>query len=218
MGALRDEMIMAMRMKDFSPSTIKNYVWQAESFVRMFRKSPRELGQAEIQKYLEHLRNRNVSSSLIVVAYSALKFLYVEVLRSQWQGDFFHRPRLHKRLPEVLSVNEVKKIFDAVRTFKHRIVLMVCYSSGLRISEAIHLKVKDIDSQRMQIRVEQGKGKKDRYTILSRSLCEELRKHWRLVRPTEWLFPNANNDKPISKDVIQHAFRIAKKKPALQNL
>jgi site-specific recombinase XerD len=218
MGALRDEMIMAMRMKNFSESTVKNYLWQAESFVRLFRKSPREMGAPEIKKYLEHLRNRNVSSSLIVVAYSALKFLYVETLHREWHAEFYHRPKLEKRLPSVLSRDELKRLFGAVGNPKYRAVLMVCYSAGLRVGEATRLKVKDIDSQRMQIRVEQGKGKKDRYAVLSDSLCNELRSYWRMHRPADWLFPGMRRGKPISKDAVQHEFRLAKKKPTSQNL
>lgn len=217
MGALRDEMIMAMRMKNFSPSTVKNYVWQAESFVRMFGKSPREMGAPEVKKYLEHLCNRGVSSSMIVIAYSALKFLYVETLRREWHAEFYHRPKLEKRLPSVLSMDELQRLFSAVSNPKYRAVLMVCYSAGLRVGEATQLKVKDIDSQRMQIRVEQGKGRKDRYTVLSQSLRDELRSYWSIDRPQNWLFPGLKRGESISKSAVQHAFRLAKKKPVSQN-
>jgi len=213
MGAIREEMLMAMRMKNFSTNTIKSYMRHAESFVRMFWKSPLEMGSPEIKKYLEHLVNRNLSPSMIIIAYSALKFLYVETLHREWNGDFYRRPKREKRLPVVLSMDELKRLFSAVSNPKYRAVFLSCYSAGLRVGEATRLKVKDIDSQRMQIRVEQGKGKKDRYTILSQSLLTELRNYWKTYRPHDWLFPGHRSGKPICVCAVQCKFRLAKKKP-----
>jgi integrase/recombinase XerD len=113
----------------------------------------------------------------------------------------------------VLSHSEVKAIFDVIANLKHRVIIMTTYSGGLRVSEVAHLRVCDIDSKRMQIRVDQGKGKKDRYTLLSPALLEHLRTYWRYYHPTTWLFPGSHNDKPIDITTIQKVFKLAKKKP-----
>lgn len=112
----------------------------------------------------------------------------------------------------VLSLCEVKAIFDVIANLKHRVILMTTYSGGFRVSEVAHLRVTDIDSKRMQIRVEQGKGKKDRYTLLSPALLEHLRTYWRYYHPTTWLFPGNRNDKPVGITTIQKVFKNAKKK------
>lgn len=213
MGEVRERMEMAMRMKNFSTRTIESYVCQAKAFVRHHGKSPTEMGEAEVQEYLESLVKRHASVSLVRIAYSALKFLYVETLHREWRAEQFLLPRREKRLPEVLSGEEVKRIFDAVGNERNRMILMTCYSAGLRIGEAVHLRVSDIDSQRMQIRVEQGKGKKDRYTTLSKGLLGQLRGYWKIYRPQVWLFTrDITIAKPVSVDSVQRAFMRAKKK------
>jgi integrase/recombinase XerD len=218
MGQLRERMEMAMRMRNFSSRTIECYVWQAKAFVRKYGKSPAEMGEEEVRGYLQWLVERKVSWSMIRIAYSALKFLYVDTLGREWKLGRFLHPKGEKRLPVVLSVQEVKRLFDAVEKRKQRMVLMTCYSSGVRVGEAVHLKVKDIDSQRMQLRVDQGKGKKDRYTLLSPGLCEQLREYWKTCRPQVWLFPGEKSpDRPLTVDSVQRAFREAKKKRGLQN-
>jgi site-specific recombinase XerD len=206
-------MVMAMRMRNFSEKTIKSYLCYARGFIRMFGKSPMEMGEEEVQKYLEKLVERQKSWSMIRIAYSALKVLYVDTLHQEWKVQKLPRPKREKRLPVILSVEEVKRLFDAVKNLKHRTVLMTCYSAGLRVSEAVHLKLIDIDSQRMQIRVEQGKGKKDRYTLLSKSMLDQLRLYWCVYRSQQWLFCGYNPDKPLSIRTVQYVFTVAKKKP-----
>lgn len=218
MGKIRDQMMMAMQMRNFSAKTIKSYLWQVKTYVQMFGKSPAEMGQEEVKRYLYSLVERKASSSTLRVAYSALKFLYKDTLQHEWKAEKLPRPKREKRLPVVLSGEEVKRIFDAVENLKHRMVLMSCYSAGLRISEAVHLKVTDIDSQRMQIRVEQGKGKKDRYTLLAATMLEQLRAYWKLYRPQEWLFAGRNPGKALSQSSVQRSFVRAKKKLELPSL
>lgn len=212
MGELRERMEMAMQMRNFSAKTIKNYLWQVKSFVRMYGKSPAEMGAEEVEKYLYGLVKRKASWSQVRIAYSALKFLYKDTLQREWKVQKFQRVKREKRLPVVLSGEEIKKLFEAVKNLKHRMVLMSCYSAGLRISEAVHLKVSDIDSQRMQIRVEQGKGKKDRYTLLSTTLLDELRRYWKLYHPQEWLFTGRMPDQALTVTGVQRTFVKAKKK------
>ena len=218
MGEIRDQMVMAMQLRNFSAKTIKNYLWQVKSFVRMFRKSPAEMGEEEIQRYLYSLVERKVSWSMIRIAYSALKFLYRDTLQREWKVEKFPRVKREKRLPVVLSGEEIRRLFEAVKNLKHRMVLMSCYSAGLRVSEAVHLKVTDIDSQRMQIRVEQGKGKKDRYTLLATTLLEQLRTYWRLYHPQEWLFAGRIPGKALTESSVQRAFIQAKKKQGSTSL
>lgn len=213
MGDLQERMIMAMRMRNFSERTIKSYLSYARGFTRMYGKSPTELGEAEVRKYLERLVEQKKSWSMIRIAYSALKVLYVDTMHQEWKVQKLPKPQREKRLPVILSKEEVGKLLDVVRNIKHRMVLMACYSAGLRVGEAVRLKPTDIDSQRMQIRVEQGKGKKDRYTVLSKTMLDQLRLYWRVYQPQEWLFPGAVPSNHLATRTVQYVFSVAKKKP-----
>jgi integrase/recombinase XerD len=217
MGELRERMEMAMRLRNFSSKTITCYIWQVKSFTRMFGRSPAEMGKQEVQQYVESLVRKNKSWSSVRLAYSALRFLYRETLGRAWDVAGLPPAKREKRLPLVMSMEEVQQILQAVRNVKHRTVLMTIYSCGLRVSEAVHLKVTDIDSKRMVVRVEQGKGRKDRYTILSRALLDQLRIYWRMWRPQEWLFPGSTFGTPLSARTIQKIFAVAKKKPRSQS-
>lgn len=217
MGELRERMEMAMRLRNFSGATIKSYIWQVKAFVRMFGRSPAEMGKQEVQQYVQSLVQKNKSWSSVRLAYSALRFLYRETLGRAWDVENLPPVKREKRLPVVLSLEEVQQILQAVSNVKHRTVLMTIYSCGLRVSEAVHLKVIDIDSKRMMVRVEQGKGKKDRYTILSRALLDQLRVYWRMWHPQEWLFPGSKFGTPVSARTIQKIFADAKKKPRSQS-
>ncbi len=211
MGELREKMLRRMELKNFSKKTVKLYLWHMEKYVRYYGKSPDKLGKEEIEKYLHFLITKKTSGSGMAQAYSALKFFYTVCLGMPWELEKIPRPKTEKRLPVVLSPEEVKSIFNCIKNSKHKIILMTIYSAGLRLSEALKLKIKDIDSSRMTIRVEQGKGKKDRYTLLSKALLENLRKYYIEEKPKYYLFPG-KYDKPISGSTIQKAFGRAKKK------
>ena len=211
MGKYRDAMLMEMRLKGFSPKTVKAYLENMRSFVSYYGKSPVQLGEEEIRGYLHYLfAQRGSSYSTVNIAYSALRFFYTKTLRREWNVEKIPRPHDKRRLPTLLDTSEVKRIFEAVPNLKHRTILMTIYSAGLRVSEAVHLKVGDIDSRRMQIRLDQAKGNKDRYTILSEVLLRVLRHYWRFYRPRYWLFPGRRPDQPISISAIQRVFRRAK--------
>jgi len=215
MGALRDRMFANMRMRNFSPRTIKAYLWHVTEFTRYFDKAPNLLGEEEVRQYLLYLLDeRKVSWSNMNIGYSALKFFYVNTLHRDWQVDKIPRPKGERRLPVVLSRQELNKLFSATSNSKHRVIFKTIYSAGLRISEASNLKLHHIESDSMRIRVEQGKGKKDRYTLLSSIVLAELRDYWRAYHPTDWLFFGQEKSRPISVSTIQVAFRTAKKKPA----
>ncbi len=213
MGKLHDQMLMDMELRNFKPKTIERYLWHLKSFTKLFDRSPAELGEQEIRHYLHYLKKeRNTSWSNVNQGYSALRFFYVQTLHRAWNVDKIPRPKGERSLPQVLSQQEVTGFLDATSNFKYRVIFMTIYSGGLRLSEAAHLKVADIDKDRMQIRINKGKGNKDRYTLLSKRLLSELRPYWHAYRPTTWLFPGRDNN-PISVSSIQVAFRRSKKKP-----
>ncbi len=215
MGVLRDRMFADMRMRNLSPRTIEAYLWHVQEFTRYFGKAPDLLGEEEVRQYLQYLFDeRKASWSKMNVGYSALKFFYVTTLHRDWQVKKIPRPKGELRLPVVLSREELQALFSATTNSKHRVIFKASYSAGLRISEATHLRPHHIESDSMRIRVEQGKGKKDRYTLLSSVVLAELLDYWRACRPTLWLFYGADKQRPIAVSTIQVAFRRAKKNQA----
>lgn len=219
MGQLKDLMIEHMELRNLAENTIRAYLYHLTEYVKMFRKSPDLLGEEEVRRYLYHLRNEKKTSwSNINIAYSALRFFYVGTLYRDWHVRKIPRPKSERKLPVVFSRKEVKRLFEVMDNLKHRVILETIYSGGLRVSEGTHLKIADIDSDRMQIRVEQGKGNKDRYTLLSKDVLIDLREYWRTYRPIHWLFFGRYKDKPVTSCGIQWIFKAAKKKPASTSL
>ena len=191
MTPLRHRMIEDMQIRNLALRTQISYVEQVDRFARHFRKSPERLGPPEIRAWQIYLaQDKRLAASSISVAVAALRFLYTVTLQRQWtiryDIPFCRQPN---QLPEVLSPEEVATFLDAVKIPKQRVILTVCYAAGLRVSEAVRLKPAAIDSQRMVIRVEAGKGRKDRYVMLSPRLLDLLRDYWKATRPKEWLFP-----------------------------
>jgi integrase/recombinase XerD len=219
MGELKNQMVRLMELKNFSKRTINCYVMYMRKYVELFKKSPELLEQEEVLEYLCYLKDEKKASwSGINIAYSSLKFFYTNVLNREWDVKKVPRPKLNKMLPSILSREEVKRILESTTNIKHRIALMTAYSAGLRISETTHLKIKDIDSELMQIHVVNGKGNKDRYTILSLKLLEELRRYYKREKPVEWLFPGKDKSKPINQSTLQRVFKESKKKQRSLNL
>lgn len=219
MGKLRDQMKMELELRNYAAKTIQAYLGHMTAYTRLFMKSPAEMGEEEVRKYLHHLKTvKKVSSSNVNIGYCALRFFYVKTLHRDWNVEKIPHPKKEKKLPVVMSREEVKKLLEVVSNLKHRVMLMAAYSAGLRVSEVAHLKLVDIDSQRMLIRVEQGKGKKDRYTLLSQTLLENLRLYYKTYRPQKWLFPGSQSDQAIDPRSIQRIFKRAKKKPVSSSL
>ena len=217
MGQLRDQMVMEMELRNYSEKTIKDYTRHIVWYTKYFGRSPAELGEAEIKQYLHHLLvEREVSWSYVNVAYSALQFLYEKTLKRSWNVDKIPRPKTGLKLPDILSDNELLGLFDATNNFKHRIMLMVTYAAGLRVSETAKLKLSHIDSDRLQIKVEQGKGRKDRYTLLSAPLLPELRNYYRQYRPLTYLFEGKKPGVPLSTETIQKVFKGAKESAGIK--
>jgi len=207
MGRLRDQMERDLELKNYSSKTRSCYLASAKNFALHFHRSPAELTDEEVREYLRYLiQEKKASQSAISQTYSALKFLYETTLKRDWDRFRIPRAKREKRLPVVLSQQEIQAIFSATRNLKHRALLMTIYSAGLRVSEVVHLKVSDIDSQRMTIRVKQGKGAKDRYTLLGRRTLGVLRDYWRVYRPKEWLFPGQPAKGSLSVSSVQKIF------------
>ena len=214
MGVLRTKMIEEMKLRNFSPRTEQSYVAAMMGLVKYYRRSPDQLTQDEIRAYLLHLQERGLSPSSRNVAISGMKFFYHQILG--WdEHKLFLPPRKGSwRLPEVLSPKEVERLLCANGKLRDRCLLMTAYATGVRVSELVRLKVSAIDSERMMVRVEQGKGRKDRYTTLSERLLTELRSYWKEHRSPTYLFPNRKGA-PISIDYAQRIYNWAKLKAGI---
>lgn len=210
MSPLRRRMIEDMRLRNFSASTERSYVHYVADFARYFNVSPERLGLDDIRNYQLYLtEQRQLSAASINTFVSAVQFLYTVTLEMPWGNQRFVRMKVPEKLPTVLTQEEVTALFHYVGILKHRAVLMLCYGSGLRISEAVSLKAAHIDSARMLIHVEKGKGAKDRYTVLSRTLLELLRRYWKIQRSQDYLFPGTQSGTHIQPGTIQEICRDA---------
>jgi integrase/recombinase XerD len=216
MGALRQKMIEEMKLRSFSPRTQKSYVSVVVGLVKHYHRSPDQITQDEIRSYLLHLEARGLSANSRNVAISGLKFFYQQILGWNEQQLFLPPRKRTWRLPEVLSPREVERLLGATVKLRDRCLLMTIYSAGLRVSELIHLKLSDIDPERMMIRVEQGKGKKDRYTILSQRLLGELKKYKQAYQPVYWVFFGKNRNCPLHITAAQKVYNLAKQKSGVE--
>ena len=217
MEKLIEKMQQDLLIQSYSPRTIEAYQWHVKQFTQFYSQNLDKLGEEEIRKYLYHIKTvKHYGSSNLSQAFSAIKFLYRETLKMPLELKTLKGPRHAHKLPVVLSGEEIKQIFAAVDNLKHQLLLMTIYSAGLRLSEGTHLIVNDVDSKRMLLRVEQGKGRKDRYTLLSELLLQRLRDYWRLYRPRIWLFPGHDPNKPICETSVQKVFQRARKRAGIR--
>ncbi len=215
MTPLRKRYIDDLRLRNFSPGTVKVYVHAVEKFARHFGRSPRELSQEDIRAYLVHLIERGLARGTCVVVRNALRHLFTDTLGRPDCVESLPRPKRERRLPEVLSREEVRRVFSVVTNLKQKALFMVAYDSGLRLSEIRNLRVEDIDSQRMVIRVRQGKGKKDRYARLTPHLLRVLREYWQAYRPETLLFPGAHPNKTYDLATPGHLLKKACRKAGI---
>jgi site-specific recombinase XerD len=203
-------MIEDMQLLNLTPETQRNYVHHVAAFARFFGRSPEFLDLEAVREYqLYLLQERKLSPETINQYISSVKFLYQTTLEMPWTNECFPRIRRAHRLPVVLSQEEVLAFFDHIPSLKYRAALMTCYGAGLRVSEAVALKISDVDSQRRLLRIEQGKGQKDRYAMLSPRLLEVLRRYYRAARPVEYLFPSWRQGRHMSSVSLQLACREA---------
>ncbi len=209
MTNLRKRMIEDMRIRNLALSTQKCYIDQVAAFALRFNRSPEQLGPEHVRAYQLYLiQERKLSASSVNVAIAALKFLYGVTLRRSWTLERLVFSKREKKLPVVLSPDETAQFFEHVSKPKYRAILLTMYAAGLRVSEAVALKVTDIDNRRMVIRVEQGKGRKDRYVMLSPKLLGILREYWKAHRTEHWLFPGAKG-RHISTEAVRHVCKLA---------
>ena len=203
MTPLRQRMLEDMSIRNLAENTQQSYLQQISSYATYFHRSPEILGPQEVRDYQVYLTmTRKLSAASVGIATSALRFLYKVTLKQNWAPDDIPMPKKPFKLPVVLSPEEVLLFLNSVDSLKQRTILMTAYAAGLRVSEATHLKVADIDSQRMVIRVDQGKANKDRYVMLSPRLLEALRMYWKAERPETWLFPGNIPGRPITRDAV----------------
>lgn len=203
MTTMRQRMIEDMRVRNLSLNTQRIYVDRVAKYAQHFGKSPALLGPDEIRTYQVYLiHDRNASWSMLGQTVCALRFLYNVTLGKEWMIRYIPGPQKPIMLPVVLSLDEVSRFFQNIFNLKHRAILMTAYAAGLRVSEVIALRVNDIDSARMLIRIDQGKGRKDRYVMLSPNLLDLLRAYWKVARPAGLLFPGRYRDRPITREAV----------------
>jgi site-specific recombinase XerD len=207
MSELRNKMKTELELRGYSPTTIKHYIENVSRFAKHFNQSPELLGEDQIREYLHYcIMEKHLSEGTVNYINGSLKFFYTKILKINWNNDMLPRMKEGKKLPVVLSKSEVKAILDATDNLKHKAILMTIYGAGLRISEAAKLKGLDIDSNNMQIVIRQGKGKKDRYSLLSKTNLNLLRDYWKRYQPGDYLFPGKNATDHISVRAIQKTF------------
>jgi site-specific recombinase XerD len=214
-------MLDELQRRNYAPSTIRSYIHAVEDFARYFGRAPYRLGPDHIRQYQAHLfRDRKLLAGTIQIKTAALRFLFVKTLKRPYLHEHIPFPKRPRPLPTVLSPEEVERLIASAKNLMHRAMLMTLYATGLRRSELCQLKVTDIDSQRMVIRVRQGKGARDRDVLLSPKLLETLREYWRWMKPKTYLFPGLvkgwRADVPITPKVVGMAVEEARKRAGIQ--
>ena len=220
MTHLRKLLLEELQRRNYSHETIRSYVHAVEDFARRFNCPPDRLGPQHIRQYQAELfQKRKLSSGTVGIRLAALRFFYTKTLRRNWSIADTPYPKRTHRLPTILSQEEVAQLIDAARTPCERILLMTLYATGVRRSELTHLKISDIDSQRMVVHIRDGKGRKDRDVMLSPKLLTALRTDWRFYhrQSSTWLFPsNYRKDRPIDTKTVWHACQKAAQRAGLQ--
>ncbi len=222
MTHLRKLMLEELQRRNYSEETIRSYIHAVEDFSRRFNCPPDRLGPRHIREYQAELfQKRKLSSGTVVIRLAALRFFYTKTLRRAWSVADTPYPKRSHRLPAILSQEEVAQLIDAASTAFHRTLLMTLYATGARNAEVTRLKFSDVDSKRMVIHIQGGKGRQDRDVMLSPKLLEELREHWHRLRrkPRVWLFPGNHDhcaDHPIDTKTVWHACQQAAKRAGIQ--
>lgn len=211
MSELRTRMHNDLLLRGMATRTRAAYIGAVARLARHYGRSPERISEREVQAYLLHLiQDKKLSWSTCSIAAHGLRFFYHTTLRRERTQFTIPAPKQPLRLPAILSREEVVRLFEATANQKHHTVLMTTYAAGLRVSEVVRLQLTDIDADRMSLRVEAGKGGKDRYTLLSPRLLEELRRYWRLCRPARWLFPGHGGAKPMDVTTAQKIYYAAR--------
>lgn len=221
MTRLRKTMLEELERRNYSQSTTRAYIHTVEDFARYFKRPPDQLGPEHIREYQAQLfSTRKLAANTVIQRLAALRFFFVYTLKKPWSVAETPYPKKVVHLPAILSQDEVARLIDAAYTPYHRVLLMTLYGTGVRRAELTHLKVSDIDSQRMVIHVQGGKGRKDRDVMLSPKLLEALREHWCSLRrkPSIWLFPGNRwhtGDQPIDTKAVWQACKQAARRAGI---
>jgi len=220
MTPLRQQMIDAMRQRGYSVRTHQTYLNAVSALARYFKQSPEQINAQQIQTYFVYLvQERELSGASCRLYLNAIRFLYLQVLHWPQFDIPINTPKKAQRIPELLTRAEVSEIFLACKNDKHHMMLLTCYGCGLRVSELVTLKVRDVDGERGLLRIDQGKGAKDRMVVISASLIAQLRHYWRRYRPHPWLFPNGNTPSVhLSQGTIQRVFKRAKNSTGIEKV
>jgi len=217
MTPLRKKMIEEMQLRRFSENTQESYLRSVTELAKHYHKSPDSINTEQLKEYVLFLTNeKNLSWSSINTITAGIRFLFEQTLQRKDISLAIPPRKTPRRLPEIFGPGELIRLFDSVKNIKHRTILITAYACGLRVSEVINLKVGDIDSSRMVVRVEHGKGDKDRYSILSPRLLKQLRLYWLKYRPTLWLFYSGKNKEKLSRATPQLVFKKAKMKAGIR--
>jgi len=205
-----------LEIRGFSSSTQQAYLARMKAMVRFFMRPPDELTLEDIHAYQLHLtRDRKVGWATFNQSVGAMRFFYGVTFNRDWDIQRIPYQKTGRKLPVVLSCEEVSRLFQAVTNLKHRAMLMTAYAGGLRVSEVTHLRVSDVDSQRMMLRVEQGKGRQDRYVMLSHKLLAALREYWKIYKTRHWLFAGQNPEQPLTRAAVHKFFQKARRRAGI---
>ncbi len=218
MTHLRQQMIDAMHQRGFSDRTHQSYLTSVRDLARYFHQSPDQIALPQIQQYFNYLvKERHLSGASCRLYLNGLRFFYLQVLNREQFDVPIHYPKKEQKIPELLTRDEVNRIIGTCVNRKHRMMLMVCYGCGLRVSELVMIKVHHIDGERQLLRVEHGKGAKDRMVVISPVLLNHLRDYWRWCRPSNWLFANIKHpNEHLCQTTIQKVFKRSKDEAGIQ--
>ena len=225
MTRLRERMVEDMQLRGLSERTQGSYAYAVEQLARYYGKPPDLLTEGQVRQYLLHLKNeKQVAPGTFSIALCGIKFLFEQTLQKEWKVFDLVRSRRERKLPVVLSVDEVRRILECLYHPTYRVCLSTIYMCGLRLNEAVHLQVQDVDGERLMLHVRHGKGAKDRYVPLPQSGLEMLRRYWATHQHPVWLFPSPKTKmecpalatKPIGASGVQKTFRAALRKSGIQ--
>jgi site-specific recombinase XerD len=210
-------MLEELQRRNYAQSTVETYISAVEDFSGYFHQPPDRLGPEHIRQFQLHLiRDRRLAVNTVKQRMAAIQFFFLRTLKRAYLKEEFPYPKAPRRLPSILSQEEVTRLIDAAANLSHRAMLMTLYSTGIRRAELVHLKVTDVDSQRMVIHIQQGKGRKDRDVPLSPKLLETLREYWRCVKPRNYLFPGQSAEAPLTTKAVWFACHGAVKRAGIQ--
>ena len=215
---LRQKLIDHLTLRNYSECTVHSYLDAIIGLVKYYMLSPENISEEMIQEYLLHRHNNdNVSWNTLLLNMYGIRYLYKEILHREVNAWLPKGRKKEKRLPQPLSKEEVNRLIGTTSNIKHKTILMGLYGTGMRVKEIAHLLPTHIERDRRLIRIEQGKGKKDRYTVLPDIFLENLEIYYRAYRPPKWLFPGSIPDKPISVRSIERLFRDAKQRAGIKH-